>query len=59
MSEEDNALMSQYGITRESKLIYSYGQHRYENLKDAVNYARLVTEAEIAEKNDTAARPEK
>jgi len=44
MSEEDIKLMTQYDITTESKLIYNYKQHHYENLKDAVNYARLDTE---------------
>lgn len=45
MSEDDKTLMTRYDITSESKMIYSYKQHRYEKLKDAVNYARLDTES--------------
>lgn len=41
MSEDDKALMAQYGITSEPKLIYCYKEHRYDNLKDAVNFAKL------------------
>jgi hypothetical protein len=44
MSEEDKKLMAQYDITSESKLIYSYKENRYENLKDAVNFAKLEAE---------------
>lgn len=44
MSEEDKILMAQYDITSESKLVYSYKQNRYENLKDAVNFAKLEAE---------------
>lgn len=48
MSDEDKKLMTQYDFTSESKMIYSYKQHRYENLKDAVNYARLDTDVVIS-----------
>ena len=41
MSEQEEILMAQYGITCESKMIYRYKEHRYENLKDALNYAML------------------
>ena len=41
MSEDDNALMAQYGITAEAVTVYSYKEHRYEKLKDAVNFAKL------------------
>ena len=41
MSDEQETLMAQYNITREPKMIYSYKQHRYENLKDAINFAQL------------------
>lgn len=43
MSENDKALMTQYGITAEAITIYSYKEHRYEKLQDAVNFARLDT----------------
>ena len=41
MSEQDKTLMAQYDITCEPKMIYSYKAHRYENLKDALNFAQL------------------
>ena len=41
MSEADKALMAQYGITAEEITIYSYKEHRYDKLKDAINFARL------------------
>ena len=44
MSEENKKLMTEYDITSESKLIYRYKQHRYENLKDTVNFAKIDTE---------------
>ncbi|WP_455196964.1 hypothetical protein [Kaarinaea lacus] len=43
MSEDDKALMAQYGITAEAITIYSYKEHRYEKLQDAVNFAQLDT----------------
>lgn len=43
MSENDIALMAQYGITSEPKLIYSYKEHRYDKLQDAINFAILDT----------------
>lgn len=43
MSEQDETLMTQYDITRETKMFYRYKGHRYENFKDALNYARIDT----------------
>jgi hypothetical protein len=43
MSEQDKTLMAQYDITCEPKMFYRYKEHRYENFKDALNYARLDT----------------
>jgi hypothetical protein len=43
MSEDDKLLMARYEITCEPKMIYSYKQHRYEKLKDALNYAQNDT----------------
>ena len=54
MSEEDKTLMAQYDITSESRLIYSYKQHRYENLKDAVNFAKIDTERVQEDSNGNA-----
>ena len=41
MSEDDKVLMAQYGITAETVTIYSYKEHRYDKLQDAVNFAKL------------------
>ena len=41
MSEQDKVLMTEYGITCETQIIYRYKEHRYENLKDAVNFAKI------------------
>ena len=43
MSEQEKALMTQYDITCEPKMIYSYKGNRYENFKDALNYAQIDT----------------
>lgn len=39
MDEHDEALMNQYGITAEAKILYHFEGYRYERLADAVNYA--------------------
>jgi hypothetical protein len=44
MSEQDKALMTEYEITCETQIIYRYKEHRYENLKDAVNFAKIGKE---------------
>jgi len=54
MSEENKKLMTEYDITSESKLIYRYKQHRYENLKDAVNFAKIDTERVQEDSNGNA-----
>lgn len=41
MNEENKRLMAKYGITCEPKMIYSYKQHRYENVEQAINFARI------------------
>jgi hypothetical protein len=43
MSEQDETLMAKFDITCEPKMIYSYKAHRYENFKDALNYAQIDT----------------
>lgn len=40
MTEEEQQLMEQYGITVEQKYVYTYGNYKYEHLEEAVNYAR-------------------
>jgi len=44
ITEEDKTLMGQYGITSASKMMYFYKEYRYENLGDALHYAKSVTE---------------
>lgn len=41
MDEHDTSLMTQYGITAETKVLFHFDGYRYERLADAVNYARL------------------
>ena len=44
ITEEDRTLMGQYGITSASKMMYFYKEYRYENLSDALHYAKNVEE---------------
>jgi hypothetical protein len=41
MSKTENELMTEYGITCKAKTIYSYKQHDYERLSDALRYAEI------------------
>lgn len=41
MSEQDKAMMEKYGITCETQITYRYKEHRYENLNDALNFAKI------------------
>ena len=43
---EEEVLMEKFSIACETKLIYRYKQHQYNNLKDALNYARLDTQTD-------------
>jgi len=36
-------LMGRYGITSASKMMYFYKEYRYENLSDALHYAKGET----------------
>lgn len=40
ISSEEKTLMIELGITSSTKPVYFYKQHRYENLADAVRYAK-------------------
>lgn len=40
MNEQDEKLMSQYGITADTKVLFHFDGYRYERLADAVNYAK-------------------
>jgi hypothetical protein len=52
-TEEEQELMAQYGITHETKSVYFYQGHKYDNLNDAINYAR----DSLARTPDTATTP--
>ena len=39
MNREEQRLMSLYGITQSSKTTFSYRQHKFDNIKDAINFA--------------------
>ena len=41
MSEQDEKLMAEYGITSTVKTVYLYNDYRYERLSDALSYARI------------------
>lgn len=41
MNKTDSELMAEYGITSKTKTLYSYKQHTYEHLKDALSYAKI------------------
>ena len=41
MTEEEKELMQRFGITVEQKSVYTYKGHKYERLKDALNYAKI------------------
>lgn len=41
MTEEESLQMQEYGITEHKKSVFTYGSYKYDNLKDAVNYAKI------------------
>jgi hypothetical protein len=41
MDKTDSELMAEYGVTSKTKTLYSYKQHTYDHLKDALNYAKI------------------
>jgi len=44
MNEQEKALMAEYDITCETRMIYRFKEHRYESLKDAVKFAKFDKE---------------
>ena len=44
MNKTDSELMAEYGITSKTRTMYSYKQHNYERLKDALSYAEIDTD---------------
>lgn len=45
-SEETLILMNQFGITHEEKSLYFFQGHKYEKLRDAIEYARVSSASE-------------
>jgi hypothetical protein len=43
MTEEENKLMEQHGITCERRTVYFYKGYKYEKLNDALSYANIET----------------
>ncbi|MCW9015048.1 MAG: hypothetical protein OQL06_14860 [Gammaproteobacteria bacterium] len=41
MNKTEKERMTEYGITCKEKTVYSYKQHNYENLSDALKYAEI------------------
>lgn len=49
MTEDEMELMKRYDITAEQKSVYLYKGYKYEQLRDAVNYARIEDERQRAQ----------
>ena len=56
MNDENKMLMEKYGITCEPKMIYSYKQHRYENVEQAINFARIDAARDQEDSSHTATK---
>ena len=41
MNETEKRMVELYGIRPEHKTVYFYNGHKYDKLKDAINYAKL------------------
>jgi hypothetical protein len=44
MTEEEKELMERYGVTAEEETVYMLNGAKYRDLKDALNYAKLLAE---------------
>lgn len=51
MNDEEKRLIEKFGVLLEHKTIYLYKGHSYDNLKDAINYAKIDTESEKQKSN--------
>ena len=43
MTTEETELLEYYGINVEQKFVYFYKGYKYDNLRDALNYAKMDT----------------
>ncbi len=41
MANDEDKLIKKYGILSKQKIVYSYKGYSYDNLKDAVNFAKI------------------
>lgn len=44
MNETEKRMVERYGIRSEQKTVYFYNGHKYDKLKDAISYAKIVTQ---------------
>jgi len=47
-SQEDEELMAQFNIKKETRTVYYSEGYKYDNLKEAVSYAKLSVERKRA-----------
>ena len=40
MTNDEDKLIKEYEIIREHKVVYTYKGYKYDNIKDAINYAK-------------------
>ena len=43
MSQDEKAILEKYKITTEQKTVYVYEGYKYDNFKDAMNYAIIAS----------------
>ncbi len=44
IEEEEKKLMDQYGVISQQKTVYHYNGYNYDNLEDAIRYAKIDTQ---------------
>ncbi len=47
MNDEEKELIKEFEITLDQKITYSYKGYKYDNLKDAVNFAKINRNGDI------------
>ena len=47
MNEKENDSAKKLGIILKQKTIYMYKGHSYDNIKDAINYAKIDTKSDL------------
>ncbi len=41
MTNDEDKVIKKYGILRKQKTVYTYKGYNYDNIKDAVNFAKI------------------